>query len=234
MARVLTASSSHYLEYIGAVRNTTPLTLACWYKTSDVSQTGILMIQSEEANSHYFYLYQHVSGVIAQVGDGSGADFAASTVAASANVWTHACAVFASSSSRAAYINGTNKGTNSASHTPASIDLTMLGARYTGPGARSLYYDGYIAEAAIWDIALSDAEVASLYVSAGVGIFPTDVQSGHLLAYWPLLGSSSPEPDDVGSADLTVSGAVGGTHLTMQHLAGGASHVVAMMAQNEG
>jgi hypothetical protein len=43
----------------------------------------------------------------------------------------------------------------------------------------------------IWNVALSDQEVASL---AG-GVHPTRMRPGALVAYWPLWGDESPAPD---------------------------------------
>ena len=236
MSRVLVAASEHFLERTNGIVTDTPLTLACWYKPVSATATGVLLTQSTvDTTQNYFYLY-HFSGnaVVAQAADATDAFFAVSSAGTSNGVWTHGCAVFAASNSRSAYINGGSKQTGTdALGTPSAPNRTLLGARYVAPSTKDLFFDGDIAEAAIWNIALSDSEVASLYVSPGVGIYPSDVRPDALVAYWRLLGDDSPEPDDVGSNDLTVTGATQGTHLTMQHLTGGGI-VRQMMMHNEG
>ena len=184
-----------------------------------------------------FFLWRSWDGtnahLVAQANASSSPGAATTTAADSTGVWHHACAVFASSTSRSIYLDGTNKITNTTSITPSSGSIT--GTRIGDSDADC--FDGDLAEVAIWNAALSDAEVASLFVSNGVGVYPTDVKVANLVAYWPVLGSSSPEPDDVGSNDLTLfNSPASSTHLTMQNIGsgGGGGGLVAMMMQNEG
>jgi hypothetical protein len=68
----------------------------------------------------------------------------------------------------------------------------------------SLFGAGRIAEVAIWAGVNLDATEAS---NLAGGTLPTSIQAGSLKHYWKLCGTSSPEPDSVGSASMTVNGA---------------------------
>ena len=54
---------------------------------------------------------------------------------------------------------------------------------------------GHIAEAAIWNVALTAAEVTVL----AKGVSPLFIRRQNLVAYWPLYGLHSPETDFSGN-----------------------------------
>lgn len=132
---------------------------------------------------------------------------ASTTSGYSADTWHHGCAVFASATSRAAYLDGGNKGTNATNHLPSGVNRSFVGTRILS-GTRAFFLNGMVAEAGIWDIALSDAEVAAL----ATGLSPLLVRPESLVAYWPLWGSSDPEIDRVGGLGLAVTGATADAH----------------------
>jgi len=114
---------------------------------------------------------------------------AQTTTNASQDTWHHLCGVFAASDDRTAYLDGGNKGTDATDLSPDYVDLTAIGAfKDNTPGE---YCSGRIAEAAIWNVALTDAEVAIL----ADGFSPLLVRPASLVAYWPLIGRYSPEID---------------------------------------
>lgn len=116
-------------------------------------------------------------------GGSSGSATAVTPVAApnpSASEWHHACGVWTSASSRAAFIDGGNKGTNATSTTPSGIVSTAIGQASFNAG-------GSIADVAIWNVALSDAEVLAL----ARGMSPMLVRPSALVAYWPLSNIAS-------------------------------------------
>ncbi|MFS2087150.1 LamG-like jellyroll fold domain-containing protein, partial [Stenotrophomonas geniculata] len=75
--------------------------------------------------------------------------------------WNHALAVFASSTSRAAYLNGASKGTNVQSSSPTGVNRTTTSMVYVS-AASSLFFPGDLAEVAMWNVALTDADAAIL------------------------------------------------------------------------
>lgn len=72
-------------------------------------------------------------------------------------------------------------------------------------GGASLFADGAMADLCIWapTAALGATEAAAMYAGARANT----VDSGEILYYWPLGGTTSPEPATVGSIALNVTGA---------------------------
>jgi hypothetical protein len=131
---------------------------------------------------------------------------AKTTAGYSANTWHHACGVEYSSNSRAAFLDGGNKGTNAVLSTPAGLDTTSIGVALRAGGPIG-YLDGMVAEVAIWSAALTDAEVAIL----ALGYLPLAVRPQSLVAYWRLIRDT--DEDIVGGYSLTaVNGPSIGAH----------------------
>ena len=128
---------------------------------------------------------------------------ARTTTGFTAGTWYSACAVFASATSRSAYINGGSKATDTTSRTETTLNETLIGAFVNNGPTYSQFFGGGLADAAIWNVALSDAEVALLEVMP-----PFAMRPDALVGYWPLFGdAASPEPDFSGRANtLTITG----------------------------
>lgn len=206
MARDFNGSTQ--LLYANTMVTAYPLTMACWFNSDSVAVQQFLMAVVNwvgGAAGDYFGL--EACGVVA--GDpvrasvyqtGVAYSPADTTAAYTAGTWYHACGVYASATSRAAYLNGANKGTVATNVTPISLGVVSIGTAYRSD-TPAVFTDGRIAEAAIWGAALTDAEVAVL----AQGVSPLLVRPADLLAYWPLLGNTSPEIDLVGGFGLTLS-----------------------------
>lgn len=182
-----------------------PLSMACWFNTSDDANEQTLMEIGDTggtADAFSLAINGSVAGdpVQAQTRRSS-TSTASSTSGYSLNTWHHACAVFNSVTDRRAFIDGGSKGTESTSKAPVNLDVVRVGAR-----ARSTitaFFTGQVAEAAIWSVTLTDAEVAAL----GRGVSPLRIRPQSLVFYAPLLGVGSPEPDyTAGQRTLTITG----------------------------
>jgi hypothetical protein len=184
MARLFDDASEEYLELDSAPVTAVPLSMACWAWSDDLTVDQYLMaLTDKDATNMAFGLILRA----AQAGDpiqastyASSLSVASSSAAPSASTWFHAAGVWASATSRAAYLNGGNKGTQTTSRVPTGIDRISI-AR-TGDLSPGYYVSGMVAEAAIWNVALSDAEVALL----AAGVSPLEVARANLVAYWPL------------------------------------------------
>lgn len=206
--------STDYLRYnTGAILSVHPVTLACWFKTTDTTNNQTLMaLSASAATASLQEIHLGAAGgtagdpVRAYVADGSAAGQAVSSTGYSSGVWHHACGVFTAVNSRAAFIDGGSKGTDANSRTPAGIDQATMGARVQATTISLL--TGNIAEAGIWDVALTDDEVASL----AKGFSPLLIRPTSLVAYWPLIGKYSPEIDVVGGFGMTITSATVGDH----------------------
>ncbi len=208
MARDFNGSSDR-LEADTAALTVEPLTFACWFNTDSNTVEEILMYIGDKDSADLNYWALLLKGdtagdpVRAKAASGSASSAASTSTGFSTATWQHACAVFASATDRRAFINGGSKGTNATSRTPgATPDRTSIG-RY-GDSTPSNYYDGRIAEAAIWNVALTDNEVQML----AQGVSPLFVRTASLVSYWPI-GRGSPENSFGGDVlALTVTGAV--------------------------
>ena len=185
----------------------TPLTFSCWFRTvdSDAADT-IFSIGNATISSHYWRIAINLPETsppnpVEFRTRGSANSSAESQTEVSANTWHHACGVSASDSSRAVYLDGGGKDTSASTAVPTeAINSTVVGAR-SNLGAE---WDGDIAHCAVWNVALSDEECATL----AAGVSPLRVHRDGLVAYWPINGhgGSSAEIDIVGGVNLTVNG----------------------------
>lgn len=191
MARTFLTASSQSLSRTGAALSAVPLSMACWFRPSavgGVTNQHLMSLTDGEGGALDFFLLRSnaAGGAIAASAATGGVGDASTTVATpSDGVWAHCGAVFASATSRTAYLNGVAATTNTTNVTPVGVNATEIGV-LSGLGFAS----GDIGEAAIWRVALSDFDMYRLTQ----GISPLKVQPAYLVAYWPI-GQGSPEPD---------------------------------------
>jgi hypothetical protein len=180
-------SASNHLSVDEAAVTAAPLTMACWFRSNSITvNQNLIAINRISSNADYFGLAANGAEfgdpVQAYINGGNaGVVKAVTSTGFSASIWTHACAVFSSSTDRSAFINGGSKGTSSTSRTPASLGRTSIGVFKSFSAVDAL--NGAIAEIGIWGAALSDAEVASL----ARGFSPSLVRPQSLISYWPLI-----------------------------------------------
>ena len=164
-----------------------PYTFACHFKPDNVTDFGTL-VQINPANGAYWGLLNGGSlagdPVVANHSQQSAANGGAkSTAGYTANDFFHACGIFQSTSLKKAYLNGANEGTNTVGIAAATAATELLiGARRLN-GALGTYYGGLIAEVGIWNVALTQPEIASL---AG-GMTCDKVRPQSLVFYAPLV-----------------------------------------------
>jgi hypothetical protein len=161
--------------------------MACrFYALDNTAQRTLMSLGKSSDNLHNFHL---VAGgattgdpVEAQTRDsGATASTAFTSTGFSTNTWHSAAAVYASTSSRAAYIDGGSKGTNTATRTPTSLNRFGIGILARSDFVGNL--NGYIAGAAVWDVALTDEEIAS----HAMGFSPLKIRPQSLVFYAPLV-----------------------------------------------
>jgi hypothetical protein len=178
-----------------------PLTIAGWIKPANITAVaGVCACVDPTLNTRWTYLAARgdVGGDPIQAmhrGDTLQTD-AESTTGYSASTWQHAAAVFTSSTSRAAYLDGASKGTDTA-NPGTSTPWSKVSVGYLDIQAGDFdWFNGDIGSLGIWTIALSDADVASL----AAGTNPLDIEAASLWAYWFDPDEASPGDDSSGNS----------------------------------
>ncbi len=212
MSRTFNGTNANHLNVETPVVTAPPFSMFAWYySTSSADNQTLISIGGQNATftePRGFKLallcfsgaYQKV---YAETRQNNTIPRAESSVAPSGNVWQNACGVWGGIADRRAFLNGGNKGTNTTSLTVTAGDLkrTAVGlSRELGNYAGMI---GQIAHPAIWNVALTDDEVAML----GAGISPLRVRPEALVMYLPFLGRDGPEIDISAGRTLAVTGA---------------------------
>lgn len=199
MARKFVAASSQKIIFGSAPATAVPLTLSCWWNPVSNAVGQSIFELNDNGTNGVFSIRQDSSGhILATTIQAASVTSATTSTTDSSGTWCHACATFTSTSARAAYLNGGGKGTDATSKTPSGINQTEIG--HGGGG----FANGNIAECAIWNIALADAEVASL----ATGIPAWLVHPEALIFYAPLSMGYSPEINIISNTNTgTITGA---------------------------
>ena len=182
MARRFNTTAANYLTITYAPVTAVPLTMACWFRCTSDSVTGIVMgLGNLGATNQNFYLAARgaVAGdpVSFACRNGGSASFADTTTGYSINKWHHACGVATSTTLRDVYIDGGSTGQNTTSLTPTGISGIRIGA--SASSNVPTIHTGEVAKAAIWNVALSIPEIRAL---AG-GVDPIEIRRGNLVFY---------------------------------------------------
>ena len=197
--------STNYYKYATVPLSSFPCTVAAWVYPTDTRDNdwNILQIQDDASSSNYMRLNLSENidaGVVGRIqifvnpaaGGGSNS-IAFSTAQVTYNAWNHAAATVTDASNRAAFLNGGNKGTSTATPydlTWANLDSISIGSERDSTPDDG--WDGNLAHVAVWNVVLSDAEIALL----AKGYPHYMMRPGNLKFYAPLytaLGTSQPE-----------------------------------------
>lgn len=202
MSRSFVSASSQVLSSTTVPVTVVPFSWCCWFRpTGTLANQELLWLGNGAASNNYWTLGIDSTGVIRNSARNTTEHPALTTVGPSANIWQHAGGTFTSATSRAAYLNGGNKGTQTTSTTPNTTTRFSVGCLHRS--VPSNFFDGQIAHVALWNVALTDGEMAAL----GAGLSPLGVRPQSLKRYAPYLGRDSSDLDIIGRAAFTVTGA---------------------------
>jgi hypothetical protein len=175
--------TNQYLSTASSPVSGSPMTIAAWMRaTATGGARAIAVGVNGGAHRNQLTATYGTFGLQAtSVGTG-GVVASNGTAAISSGTLVHGCAVFTSQSSRTLYIDGTAQPTDTANvGTQITADAISIGSGWsTTLGA---YYSGDIAEAGVWNVALTAAEVASL----AKGFACDRVRPQSLVFYAPLI-----------------------------------------------
>ncbi len=181
-------TTSNYLSCASTPVSAIPLTLACWCNSTDATANQRLIAIIDTTDGRDYFMID-LSGATAgdpirAITASAGTTAIASTSTGySINTWHSVAGVFASATDRRAFIDGGSKGTNITSLTPAGLDQLRLGVNLNTSEAPVSPLIGRLAEAAIWNVALTDDEVAS----HAKGVSPLKIRPQSLVFYSPLI-----------------------------------------------
>lgn len=165
-----------------------PFTANVWFNPVDVTGTHVLWSIGNTSASNNAWLLLASGGDagdplqwVAQFGTAGVCEVPGYT----ANTWQMATAVEAASNDRRLYLDGGSEDTNTTNRSPSGHDEMRIGARSQSGSAVPI--DGSIASVTVWNVALTAAEVASLYGAGGVVMPPWIVRPESIVCHYPLL-----------------------------------------------
>lgn len=174
--------------YIGRYDNpavtTTPFTVAGWFKGGHSLGGTIFSLADNTTGNNTFTLiatpgFACVANAQATLASSEGAQ---SSITSTPDVWQHACGVWTSATSRTAYCNGGGKVTDATNVAPTGISFTTVGGVWANDDVAGKFV-GDLAEIAVWNVALSDAEILAL----ARGVSPLRTRIASLVVYYPML-----------------------------------------------
>ena len=193
MSRFFNGGANVLRETTGPT-TTTPITLSAWYNIESIASTRSILSRNAVAGD---FNHVHQLRIQGTTGTLQAVTRSTSEVASNASsgfrglgTWNHACGVFASNVSRTAFLNGIAGPLDTDDRTANTQTATLFGCSVDDGSSPFL---GKIAHPAIWNVALTPAEVAKL----AAGVSPLMVRRESLIRYIPRFGSNLPELDVV-------------------------------------
>jgi hypothetical protein len=207
MARNFPNSTASRLTLASSAITAAPVTIVAWVRLTAVGTVGRVIAgvnnsASASARNAFQLVMNTTETILARTGDGASFNSSETAGTLTAGAWAHAGAVFASATSRTAYLDGTAATPDTNSRVPSGINQTTIGLTSHSSGTLANPWNGEIAEVGIWDVALGDAEMKAL----AKGISPLLIRPASLVYYWPILGKYNPEIDRISGGALTVTG----------------------------
>lgn len=194
-------TSNVILNTTTAPVTTVPFTVSCWFNATALSGNFLTICNSTGNEAFRFVLLTggniRANSVAATIGSSSD-----STNTCTTGTWNHACGVYASNTSRTAYLNGTAGPTNTTSSIPASISRINIGSRRAN-SVNDLFINARLADIGIWDIALTATEIISL----SEGISCQLVRPQNLVFYAPFIR----DLNDISKTKLSLTDTTGTT-----------------------
>lgn len=192
------ASSQYFSSTSSPMATAATITMSLWQNVTG-SATGALASLQNSTGAHASGMYNlnnnssrgyHANSTT------NGQPVATGTL--SANVWHHYCFKNSSATSRDMFRDGGNKGSNATNVTAPDTTRLIVGASWDSSNNIVSLLNGRIAELAIWNVALTDDEIASL----AKGFRATRIRPQSLVYYAPLVRETI---DERGAIALTAT-----------------------------
>ncbi len=179
MALDFEASSTDRLYWTVDSPPSLPVTLATWVNYDDTGVSSRAFSIGDSGNVHHCSIgVQGDDAHIAQHWDGTQA--VDTTGTRSSGVLYHLCGVFRSTTDREIAIDGALSG-SAVTTSQNAITLNRIAISVSADSTPSPDINGKISESAVWDVALTAAEIATL----ASGYSPLFVRPASLIFYFP-------------------------------------------------
>ncbi len=206
-ARQFTETSGQFMARTTAPISSYPCTISAWYKPSNNTSNHSIVYIGSTTDTRRFLIYRagpssNNVAVLDNRNDGGASIqiLAGTTPVTNTAAWYNVVGVFASSTDRKIYVNGTQENSDTSSMTTTSLNRYSVGARGIPAPSYGLYANAKIAEVAVWSVALTSAEILQLAKGAN----PQWIQRPSLASYLPGWTGLSPDLDLVsGTMGLT-------------------------------
>ncbi len=180
--------SNKYLSTASAPASGSPTTMACWFQRQSLGANQAVVSFGDIAGTHRNQLNCRIGSspafAIEAIAIGASGTVRATTGSATTLAqWDHACAVYNSSTSRFAYLNGVASPEDTANCGSQNAATGLQIAARVASNSAANHSDSLIAEVGIWSAALTAAEIASL----AKGMTCDKVRPQSLVFYAPLV-----------------------------------------------
>lgn len=198
MAMDFVPASSEYVRRASAPVTALPITLVChFYPDADAWNT---MVSLYDGSNGGYSLAWNVTNMAARAQAGGGASALIST-GSGEGAWHRGVGVFTTTTSRQVYLDGTAGTENTTLITAGTPANSLIGAWHNGTIFTSLM-DGRIAEAAIYNVAWTQADVDAYEA----GYSPELIRPDGLVLYTRLMKEAGGIIDRLDSAAWTING----------------------------
>ena len=157
--------TTQYGRATGSFSSTKPIYISGWGNSNDVtSRQGLLGLYASGAGNNYVSLFNNTgsnSGFVERGGGGLTANIANSSGATTNNNWFAFDGVAITSSSRAAYLNGANKGTNVQTQSASNLNRITYG-RFDD-STPNIYFNGELCQLRLGYFQPSDDYISTKY-----------------------------------------------------------------------
>lgn len=191
MARVLNGSSQ-YMSASSTLLTNEPIGMFAWVQSNSVAAAQTIISLGNSGGGRGFYEIDARGDVASdpiQINKDTDAGSlgTANTTAGYTTSWATVGASFRSDTSRDVYLNGTNKGSDTTNIADPTPDFVTIGARRVN--AVSLYFNGSIAEAFLFNVDPTDAQHAIL--AKGFHPIYAGIPFSNIRGWYPLLGDDN-------------------------------------------
>lgn len=196
---------NQYLSAPAAPVTGVPLTMSIWYYPDEDGvnfQTPLSLADSGSATDYVRLAFMGgVAGDPMRAYTRAGAtNVNAGVTGSNINAWNHALGVYASTTSRFAWVNGSKSAENTTEAAPSAFDRIRVAVGAQSGGVSTIDFSGGLAEAAVYDGALDDDEALALRA----GYSPLLVKPGSLRFYLKMIRDDY--QDLIGGLSFTPNG----------------------------